>query len=522
MRRPHATTPALLAALLLAAACGRCGAPQAGPPAERFVPSGVAGVVLIPRLAEAARQAAALHATLAALPGQEELRELRAALGAQLSFDPLDPASMAGAGLDPERGAAVAELARRGDEAPGAALLVLPVGDAGKFQALVTRLARERLGATEQGLENANGKPIEVWRRGAGEPALLAVATVERTALLSAGPGGPEALRAALALDPALSLEKSPSWQRARAALGDGGALLLFVPPGAGPLPGGLPSEGLAAGLSATARSLRLVAAALLGPQETRFRPLAGPGPGRADPTALDPATVVALRLSASPAATLRLAASSLPGGRAAEPLERLAEALDPPLDVGLALSPRADVAGLIAARGMIEPLRVVRVEVVAPVRAGAALAPLLDELAKGAGGGGQGGRWRIPAGQAEVEVTLAGPRLLLTAGPAGGLDALVARGAGQGWKPPTPAAAAALAGGLGGLVIDGDRLVSGVKALPPEAFGTGPDAVVARSLAEKLTAPGGGGTASLRADLPAGALRLSLDLELPPPETAR
>jgi hypothetical protein len=115
------------------------------------------------------------------------------------------------------------------------------------------------------------------------------------------------------------------------------------------------------------------------------------------------------------------------------------------------------------------------------------------------------------------VAVALAGPRLVVAAGPAGGLDALVARGAGQGWRPPTPAAAEALAGGLGGLVLDGDNLTKAVRALPPEAFGTGPDGVVARSLAEKLTAPGVGGTLSLRADLPPGALRLALDVELPP-----
>jgi hypothetical protein len=120
------------------------------------------------------------------------------------------------------------------------------------------------------------------------------------------------------------------------------------------------------------------------------------------------------------------------------------------------------------------------------------------------------------------VAVTLAGQRLLVSAGPTGGLDALAARGAGPGWRPPTPAAAEALAGGLGGLVLDGANLVKAVKALRPEAFGSGPDAVVARSLAEKLTAPGAGGTVSLRADLPAGALRLALEVELAPPEPAR
>ncbi|MCM2333428.1 MAG: hypothetical protein NDI82_05715, partial [Anaeromyxobacteraceae bacterium] len=159
MRRPSPSPAALLAVLLLAGGCSRCGAPAAGPPAERLVPARAAAVVLVPRLDEAARQAAALHGTLASLPGQYELQALRGALSTQLSFDPLDPASMAGAGLDPRRGAAVAELPGAQPGEAGATLLVLPVGDAAKLTDLVARLSRDRLGAGEQGLENANGRP---------------------------------------------------------------------------------------------------------------------------------------------------------------------------------------------------------------------------------------------------------------------------------------------------------------------------------------------------------------------------
>jgi hypothetical protein len=531
VRRSNGTPAALLAVLLLAGGCSRCGAPAAGPPVERWVPSSVAGVVLVPRLGEAARQAAALHGTLASLPGQYELQGARGALAAQLSFDPLDPASMSGAGLDPERGLAVAELARPGDDQAGQPLLVVAVGDAARFSTVVDRLARERLGAGERGLENANGKPVEVWRRAAGEPALLAATAVEGCALVSAGPDGPAAVKAALALDPSLSLAQSPAWQRARAALGDAAPVLVFVPPGAVAVPGSPAADGLAAGLSATARSVRLVAVALLGAGEPRFRPLAGPGPGRGGATSLEPATVLAARISASPAAALALLAPRPAAGQQPDALQRLAgalalpalaEALEPPIEVGLALAPDADVGAALAAPGELEPLRLFHAELAAGVKAGARLEPVLDELAKAAGGAGKGGRWRIPAGKAEVAVALAGQRLLVAAGPAGRIEPLVARGAGLGWKAPTPAAAEALAGGLGGLVLDGANLVKAVKALPPEAFGSGPDAVVARSLAEKLTAPGTGGTVSLRADLPAGALRLTVEVELAPPEPAR
>jgi len=531
VRRPNASLAALLAASLLAAGCGRCGTPAPSLPAERFVPGGATGLVLIPRLAAAAGQAAALHATLSALPGQYELQALRGALSAQLSFDAFDPASMAGAGLDPARGAALAELPGAPGEQAGRLLLVLPVGDAGKLTALLSRLARDRLGAVERGLENANGKPIEVWRRAAGEPAQLALAVLERTALVGVGPSGPDALRTALALDPALSLERSPAWLRNRAALAEDAAVILYLAPGSSPLSSRLPGEGLAAGLSATARSLRLVVAAPLGALEARLRPLAGTGAGRTGATPLDPATLVALRVSASPAALRGLVEGELSGGTLPAPLLQVVSALEPPIDAGLALAPGADLGAALSSRGEIEPLRVARAEAVARVQAGVDLAPLLEDLARAAGATGAAGgpagaerRWRLQAGRAEVAWALAGERLLLSAGPPGGLDALLARGAvgGDAWRPPNPAAAEALSGGLGGLVLDGPGLARAVLALPPSAFGGGPDAVVTRSLVEKVVQPGGQAlTASLRADLPAGALRLVLEVALAGPGQA-
>ncbi|MBK9516396.1 MAG: hypothetical protein IPO09_03385 [Anaeromyxobacter sp.] len=517
MRRPLAAASILLL-LLLGPGCSRCGAPASSPPPERWVPASATGALLVPRLDEASRQAAALYATLSDLPGGEELRGLRAGLSVQLGFDPLDPAALAGAGLDPARGLAVAELAPRDGQAAGAPLLVLPVGDAAAFDALVARLARDRLGAGTRGLENANGTPLEVWRRAPGEAALLSVARVERTALVAAGPGGPDALRAALALDPALSLEQGPTWRRARAALGEGPSILFYLPPG-GAAPAGLPGgEGLVAGLSAAARSLRLSAAALLGAQESLLAPLAG-GPVQAAPLPLDPDTVLALRLWADPAALLALGERTLGLAPPAE-VRGVIEALRPPLDVGLSLSPRAELAAALASRGQLDPARVLRAEVVARIKAGARLAPLLDGLARGAHGVVGDGRWAARVGQAEVAWALRGETLAVTAGAGGGLDALLARVAGgPGFAAPSPAGAAALAGGLGGAVLHGANLVKAIRALPPEAYGSGPDAVVTRSLAEKVTSPGASaGALSLRVDLPAGALRLTLDVELGEP----
>jgi hypothetical protein len=484
------------------------------------VPAAASGVLLIPRLEEAAKQAAALHATLAALPGTGELGQLRTVLGAQLSFDLFDPVSLGGVGLDVTRGLAVVELLPPSGEEVGLPLLVLPVSDPGKLDALLVRLAKDRLGAGERGQENANGRTIDVWRRAAGEPTLLAAASLDGLALVSAGPSGPEAIRAALKLDPALSLEQSPGWGRARAALGGDSTFLFWVPPGSPTLASGPPLDGVVGGVSASAGGLRLVGVALLGQQEARLRPLAGPGPGRSEPLAVGPDALLAVRLSAQPSAALHLL-GEVTGAEPSAPLAAVAAALAPPIDLGVSLSPRAEPGLALASRGQLEPLRLLRIEVATQVSPGSNLGPTLDALARTAHGAGKGGRWTVPLGpETEVAWSLTGTALRLAAGPRGSLDAAAARPGG--FTAPTPASTEALSGGLGGLVFHPDNLARAVKALPPEAWGTGPDAVMGRSLAERLTAPGGRHAAiSLRADLPAGALRLALEVELGQPAKA-
>ncbi|HEY6001635.1 MAG TPA: hypothetical protein VIV57_02095, partial [Anaeromyxobacter sp.] len=92
---------------------------------------------------------------------------------------------------------------------------------------------------------------------------------------------------------------------------------------------------------------------------------------------------------------------------------------------------------------------------------------------------------------------------------------ALLARNEGGGWRAPTDAAAAALSGGLGGAVLDPARLVAAVRAMPEEAFGTGPSGFVMRSLVDRLVEPASRLAAvSFRADLAEGALLLALEVE--------
>jgi hypothetical protein len=507
-----------LAVLALLSGCSRCGTPRAGPPPERFVPSGTGGALIIPVIAEASRQAAALHGALAARPGGEDLALLRAGLGSQLTFDLLDPESLAGAGLDVRRGLAVAEVVVRPGE-PGTPLLVLPIGDAAALEKQVTRLAQERLGAGDRGEAAGGGTRFTVWRRAPGSAPLLSVAQAEGSMLVAIGPSGPEVLRLVLALDPALSLAGSPAWKRARAALGDGAPLLAFVPRDA-PALGDLPaSDGVGAALSASAAGLRVTVALMLGNREPLLRPLAGTGDGSSLPSRLDPATVVAARLSADPLAALRLAADQR-HPPFLEPAAAMAAQLATPLEAGARLAPRADLAALVGGRALAQPLAVVRLEALAGLKDPAAFTVACDRLMAVLGAPAGKGRWTLGGGEAELAWAVQDQAVAFSAGAAGGLPPLLARlrAGGPGFEPP-PGTAASLAGGLGGLVLHGDHLVAALRALPPSSFGAGSDAVVGRSLAEKVVGSLGQGSAlALRADLPPGAVKLTLDLRLGTP----
>ena len=523
MRRPSLAGPLatiLLASVVSAAGCSRCGAPRRpGPGAARFLPADAVAALVIPRLGEASRQAAALQAALVARPGAGDLGTLRTALGAQLGVDLFDPASLAGAGLDPERGLAAALLPAGSGAAGPQPVLVLPAGDAARLQAFVDRLARDRLGAGGPSHEGG----LVLWRQAPGSPPVLSLAFTDGSALLAPGPGGADALRALLRLEPARSLDESPAWRRLQAALGEPAAALASVPAGSpalGTIPG-LPEiqalGGLAAGLSASERGARLVLAALLAPEEARLRPLAGPGAGGAA-AAIAPDAAVGLRLSADLGTALPLLSDRLPPSLA--PLKDLAASLSSPIDVGLTLAPGASLARALAGREA-DPLRVLRLELSAPLPAGSrAGEALAAQVGSSTTHGPEGWRARRHDGT-ELAWSTSGARLHLVAGP----DAATAPTAAPpaGFTAPTPASERALAGGLGGLVVHVDNLVRAVRSLPSSAYGAGPDAVVARSLAQKLAAlPGRGAAVSLRADLPEGALRLALEIELgAPPGTA-
>ncbi len=515
---PSVAAPLLALALALSG-CARCGAPPAGPPPERFVPQGARGAVVVPELGALQREAAALYGTLLAMPGGGDLSLLRTALGAQLGFDPFDPASTEAAGIDPRRGAAISVVYGRSAQSMGLPVLIFGAADQGKVKALVARLARDRIGAGEAGTLTVEGRTLDVWRRAPGDPIQVTLAFSDGYAFLAGSPEGPPAVGEALALTPEASLLQSPAWKAARDAAGPGLSALLFSTHGAAGLGGSGFTSGAVLGLSATARSARLVLAGLLGDDEARLRPLAGTGAGKAGPLALDPDTVLAARLSASPAALLALLPEEAADPREA-PIRAFLSELQPGVDVGISLSPKADLGGAVASRGAVDPFAVVRLELTGAVKDPAAAAARFDAIARQLGGEAKPGRWRLGDGPIRVEWALTGSALALAGGPAGGLEALQARAARKAPAlAPPPAAFEALQGGLGGAALSGDNLVKGLKSLPPDAWGTGPDAVMTRSMVEKLATPTGkGGGLTVRADLPQGALRVALEVTLGEP----
>ena len=516
------------AAVVAASLAAACQGGRRGPPPERFVPKDASAVTLVPEAGRAARELSELHATVAGFPGAAEIAGARGTLAAQLGFDPLDPEALADAGLDPRRGAAIAvlEAGKAGGAPPARAMLVvLPVADAPKVEALFVRLARDRLGATERRADTRGEVSVVVLRApGAAAPA-LAWAIVQHTALLCAGPLGPGAVADAASLASAATLAESAAWKTARAALGNEAAAVQWLPPGSPFLSRLWPfRDGIAVGISASAGRLSARAAMLLGEREASFRALAADGAAAKLVPRLDPAAQLAVRFDGdfaalghklapivSQAERARLAAKGVE-------LERdVFGALAPGGALALSLSPRLDLAGLTSEVLRSDPLRAIEFDALLPVKDPAQAEAASARIAAAARGRKVDGAYRIrtPSGEIAWRVDAVERRIAAAGGRPGRLEALLARENGGGWRAPTRAAEAALSGGLGGAVLDPAHLVAAVRAMPEEAFGTGPSGFVMRSLVDRLVEPASRLSAvSFRADLAEGALVLALEVE--------
>ncbi len=535
LRRPHRLVLAAAALATLACRGGR-----RAPPPERFVPADAATAIVLPDVGRAARELAALHATVAGFPGTAELASLRGTLATQLGFDPLDPGALEEAGFDPRRGAALGSIDRaspHGKDPVRRAIVVLPLRDPPKVEGLLQRLARDRMGATERVSEPHGAVSVVVLRVPGAPAASLAYAVVDGTALLATGGAGPATVAEAATLAPGASLAEAPAWGTARRALGDGLSVIWWAPAGS-PLLAGMwaAKDGIAIGLSAAPGRLLARGALLLGAREPSFRALSAGGKAADAVARLAPDAQLAARWDGDFAA---LGRKVVPMVSASEHARLAAHGVDLERDVfgvlapggavAVSLAPGLDLSDLTAAAARADPLRAVQFEAVLPVKDPAAAEAVSARLAAGAQRGRRAPaappdgvhRVRTASGEIAWRVDAGARRIVAAGGAPGRLAALEARLAGgDGFRAPTKASQGALAGGLGGAVLVPPRVVAAVRAMPEEAFGTGPSGFVMRSLVDRFLEPASRVSAlSLRADLAEGALVLALEVEAAPGE---
>ncbi len=135
---------ALALALLASASCARCGGPRSAASAEELLPAHPSGAVVTAPLGAVAQHLAALSDRAASIPGGEQLAQARKQLAAQLGFDPLTREGQLAAGLDPDRGAAVAIFVA---QPRPEWVIALPLTKPDLFAQTIQRLFVERFGA---------------------------------------------------------------------------------------------------------------------------------------------------------------------------------------------------------------------------------------------------------------------------------------------------------------------------------------------------------------------------------------
>lgn len=526
---------AVAAALALAgllASCGRCGGARTASSAEELLPALPPGAASTAPLAELARHADELLARAARLPGGEQLGENRRAVAAQLGFDPLTGDGLASAGLDPERGMAVA-LQQDGAGRMGF-VAALPLRGRDAFVQTFEKLVRERQGYTER-TEEARGEARAVVFARPGGGLRLGYALLRGYAVVARG-GDPAAdLAAAAGRAAEQSLARDARYAAARAAVAPAGGgapdLTLFAPAqGAAQarlLGRALPGDG-ALGLAMGTAGVRLRGSLALAAPDAREVQTLLPGGGEALSVLLPKDAPLQVRLgiepSRLPAALARVPAldgllSRLRSALAARrvDLDRdLFGALQPGAVLAVLLSPRANL-GRAVDQGVFDvrahsPFDVIQLaayarpadaaRVQAALRAVAEVLPQFGARAEAAPGGAE---WRATYAGGEglrfgLRAAEGGPLVYLL----GGLDpeaALAQKGA-QG-----PGAGAAA------LRVDFARLAEQVAALPPEAYGSGPQSYVARSLVAQVIEPLR--PLALRGQVSAGGQGLSIDLAL-------
>jgi hypothetical protein len=502
---------ALMALLVALGGCSRCARAPAGvamPP--EVVAADARAVGWAPR-------PVALGATFSALverSGNEELKRLREDVARQLGFDPLTEEGLRAAGADPAGGLLVAE---EGEGGPPL-LVVRPASDS-TLRATLARLARDRGGAT---VERTTGART-AWARAEGAAPMVTLLLHRGLALVCGGEKCGVLFDAIETRAPASALAASERWMTARERLGERDVYVLARRAAADGWM--VEVNEVAAGLSLTTSEASLRVVAALAPAATARLAGALPGGGGELFARLGPGAPIYLRAGADARAVAGWLDATMFGGtiqRLRVEMKAAGADLDGDLLANMApgavaavdLAPTVDLSrafvfdprrtnpfqhfSLQAAARVKDPARArsaLRAATKLAPRFGATIEerkPALKVAGPAAGKGANDTmiyRARYALGEG-LSFALAGESLFAGGGREDAVDELMSRGAADAQVLPERARAALLAQPGAAFFLDMEPLANTIRALPQEAFGTGPTAFTARSMAENLLTP--------------------------------
>jgi hypothetical protein len=496
----------------LAAGCSRCAGPKSAASAEELLPQHPSGAVVTAPLSLLAMHGAALSDRAASLPGGEQLGEARKAVAAQLGFDPLTRDGLLSAGLDPDRGAALALL-------PGTPrpewVAALPLTKPDRFLASVQRLLVERAGFVPAAQQPAAAK---VFERGTSVEK-IAVAVVRGYGLIARG-SDPGALVSARPVEQSLARAAGLSAARQKLGAQD---LIVWAPPGGDlpkrftprPLPGDV-----SLGMTGSARGIATRFYAQLPPAESAQAQTALPGGGAALVELLPENAFLRARLGVAPERLLQLVPEQL--GMALEALPKdVFAGLKPGVALSLGVARGANIGQAIDYGfdwRRKSPFETVELVALAEVVDEKLVLRNLEAVAKAMPQLGA----RVERKGNDFQVTYAGGK-----GARFGLHERLAYLIGGGIAPQdlrrTPRSnnpeEAALWEDAGAAVrIDFGKLSDALRALPETAYGSGPQAYVARSLVSQVIEPLRPVRLTLTVQAGAGFLGGSADVEIVAP----